>query len=334
MVTETAGDPRAGLGARLRGARERKGLTILQASEKLHVDPKVVQCLEAEHFAELGAPVYVRGYLRHYAELVGESAAELQALYAGQAHAAPPDLTRIPKAPHTAEPRQLLFPATLLVAGFALAGAVWWVLTVSSRGPVRPMRPSAAREQSSVPPVQASLPPASAAAAPPAAAAMQATPEAPPPGGTRAAAPAAPAHALPAVQPVQGAPAAARSLPAAGASVQEVSAASVAAAPRSRTAQLTLRYSADSWTEVYDARGERLYYDVGTAGSVRSVTGRPPLAVVLGNASGVTLEVDGRAATLTGHTRPDGSAQVQVSRSGRIMPAAAPQPVRRAQDGE
>jgi len=33
----------------------------------------------------LGAPVYARGHLRHYAELVRESAPELLALYADSA---------------------------------------------------------------------------------------------------------------------------------------------------------------------------------------------------------------------------------------------------------
>ena len=69
-----------GIGARLRAARERKGQTILQAAEKLHVDARVLEALEAENFEPLGADVYVRGHLRHYAELVGESPAQLQEL--------------------------------------------------------------------------------------------------------------------------------------------------------------------------------------------------------------------------------------------------------------
>jgi cytoskeleton protein RodZ len=96
MAAEAGGDIRAGIGTRLRAAREKKSLTILQAAEKMHVDARTLESLEAEDFAALGAPVYARGHLRHYAELVGESPTELQQLYADSTKAAPaqPDLTR------------------------------------------------------------------------------------------------------------------------------------------------------------------------------------------------------------------------------------------------
>ena len=81
-MAEAGGDTRAGIGTRLRAAREKKGYTLLQAAERMHVDSRLLEWLEAENFAALGAPVYARGHLRHYAELVDESPAQLQALYA------------------------------------------------------------------------------------------------------------------------------------------------------------------------------------------------------------------------------------------------------------
>ncbi len=63
-----------------------------------------------------------------------------------------------------------------------------------------------------------------------------------------------------------------------------------------RETRLKLDLTNDSWVEVYDSRGERLFYDVASAGSVQSVSGRGPLRVVLGNAAGVTVEVDGQRA--------------------------------------
>ena len=101
-----------GIGARLRAARERKGLTVLQAAEKLHVDAKVLESLEAEDFAPLGADVYVRGHLRRYAELVGESAGELQDLYASAGLAVHPDLTRIPRVERPSESSHLRVAGT------------------------------------------------------------------------------------------------------------------------------------------------------------------------------------------------------------------------------
>src|SRR5688572_19609309 len=98
MQTQASGDARCGIGARLRTARERTGLTPLQAAERLHLDPDVIAALETETFESLGAPVYVRGHLKRYAELVGERAGELQESYAASAQSTElPDLTRIAK---------------------------------------------------------------------------------------------------------------------------------------------------------------------------------------------------------------------------------------------
>jgi hypothetical protein len=82
-----------------------------------------------------------------------------------------------------------------------------------------------------------------------------------------------------------------------------------------------LHYSADSWTEVYDASGARLFYDVGAANSVKTVVGTPPLRVVLGNASGVAVEFNGRNTPVAKLALPDGSVQFSINRSGRVVRA-------------
>ena len=113
-----------GIGARLRAGREKLGLTVLQVAERIHTDPKIVEAIEAENYEALGAPVYARGHIRHYAELVGESAAELIALYSDSSKVAQPDLTRIVKAPAGLDSNKLVAPALLVMAVFAVAGAV------------------------------------------------------------------------------------------------------------------------------------------------------------------------------------------------------------------
>ncbi len=130
MTAEAGGGELRGIGARLRAAREKRGLTLLQAAERLHLDARTVQALEAEDFAELGADVYVRGHLRRYAEAVGESPAQLQQLYSESSHAARPDLTRIPRGEPENRGSRLLLPALLLVVGLAGAGLLWWLLTL------------------------------------------------------------------------------------------------------------------------------------------------------------------------------------------------------------
>lgn len=59
-----------------------------------------------------------------------------------------------------------------------------------------------------------------------------------------------------------------------------------------------LSFAADSWVEVYDGSGKALLYDLGQAGTTRTITASAPLSVTLGNAPAVTLRVNGRAAAL------------------------------------
>src|SRR5689334_25004081 len=110
MAIEAGGESVRGIGMRLRTARQRSGLTVLQAAERLHVDARVLEALEAEDFAVLGADVYVRGHLRRYAEEVGESATQLQELYTNTSAPTTPDLTRIPRAGPVSRPSPLLLP--------------------------------------------------------------------------------------------------------------------------------------------------------------------------------------------------------------------------------
>jgi cytoskeleton protein RodZ len=159
-----------GIGARLRAARERRGLTTLQAAEKLHVDARVLESLEGDNFAPLGADVYVRGHLRRYAELVGESPHELQELYARSGPVVQPDLTRIPRGERPPESARFMMPALLTVVALALAGVLWWAFTLPGAKPH-------------------ALPPPPAEAAAPAAAAPDAPPAAQPPQATAATAP-------------------------------------------------------------------------------------------------------------------------------------------------
>jgi cytoskeleton protein RodZ len=261
-TSDAGGEARCGIGTRLRAAREARGLTILQAAEKLHVDARMLESLEAEDFASLGAAVYVRGHLRRYADLVGEAPAELQALYL--ATVPPPDLTRIPHRGPDGRSARLVLLALLLLVGFALAGVLWWVLTLPALKPQ---------------PVSLGQP--STASAPP---------------GAESA-----AQLMSAIADAQG--------PAAGAR---------AAVPGD--AQLALRFSAVSWVEVYDASGRRLLQGLNPADSARTLSGALPLKVVLGNAPGVAVQLNGQTVALAGLVRRDGSARFLLDRSGRALP--------------
>jgi cytoskeletal protein RodZ len=117
------------IGKQLRAARERMGLGVSQAAEQLHVDEKVIDALETGTFKALGAPVYVRGHLRHYAELVGEPSASGRYESLNQAQ---PDLTAVPQMSQRTAPRPT-WPVVVFAVVLVLAVIAWWAMGVDSR---------------------------------------------------------------------------------------------------------------------------------------------------------------------------------------------------------
>ena len=61
--------------------------------------------------------------------------------------------------------------------------------------------------------------------------------------------------------------------------------------------------SEEAWLEVTDGNGRQLVSSLNQAGSERVVQGRGPLTVVIGNASHVRVELNGREFDLKPHTR-------------------------------
>ncbi len=59
------------IGDELRAAREARHLSFSEVSEQLHIRSVYLEALEDENWALIGAPVYVRGFLRTYARYLG-----------------------------------------------------------------------------------------------------------------------------------------------------------------------------------------------------------------------------------------------------------------------
>jgi cytoskeleton protein RodZ len=72
--------------------------------------------------------------------------------------------------------------------------------------------------------------------------------------------------------------------------------ATAAAAPV--RARLRLSFTSDSWVDVRDAQGNRTFTGNGSANTVKTITGTAPLHVYLRSASGVQLEINGRAVAI------------------------------------
>src|SRR5579863_1985648 len=59
------------LGERFRAAREARGLSITDVAEQIRIRSLYLAAIEDENWNTIGAPVYVRGFLRTYARFLG-----------------------------------------------------------------------------------------------------------------------------------------------------------------------------------------------------------------------------------------------------------------------
>lgn len=58
--------------------------------------------------------------------------------------------------------------------------------------------------------------------------------------------------------------------------------------------RITVRYTQESWTEIFDARKRRLLHGLIKPGATRVISGQAPFNVFLGNSPGVQLEINGK----------------------------------------
>jgi cytoskeleton protein RodZ len=264
-VTEReAGDSGAkGPGARLRLAREELGLSQQQAAEQLTLDVSVITALDADDFATLGADVFVKGHLRRYAALLGLPADDVLAAYdRSQAHLEPPSL--IPRARIEMMPERSQVDWGWIAGGAALLLlAAGFVAYVSEYGFGLPGSSGAEKD------VVAAADPATADSVT-----------------------LAPAGAGPDTAAAQGAS------PVSGGEHGSAAEAGPPAPIPAGHVSLSVSFAADSWAEIYDGSGKAVLYDLGKAGSRRTIAAAPPLSVTFGNAPAVTLAVNGRATPL------------------------------------
>jgi cytoskeleton protein RodZ len=259
-------------GLRLKAERERRGLSVQKAADEMHLDRWVIEALEADDYKRIGPTVYAKGHLKKYAALLGLPAAEILAGYdsgvqSPTAAAAPVSnllLAARADAPHMSalSPPQI---AACIGAALLLLIVLWW----------RPWHPRVKAPASHAPVAEAGAPavPEKPAATELVAAALSA------PAAAHDAPPATPAPTAPdstaAVAPLDESP-----VPGAG------------------HARLRLSFSADSWVEIRDAQGRKIFSGNGMANSVKDLAGPAPMHVFLGYGSGVQLEINDRAVAI------------------------------------
>ncbi|MES9833668.1 MAG: RodZ domain-containing protein [Candidatus Thiodiazotropha sp. DIVDIV] len=80
LENQASGSP-LGPGLQLRSARERQGLEASDVASQLHLQASIIESLEADDYEKLPSPVFIQGYLRNYARLLGLSEDAVVASY-------------------------------------------------------------------------------------------------------------------------------------------------------------------------------------------------------------------------------------------------------------
>jgi transcriptional regulator with XRE-family HTH domain len=78
------------LGEEFRSAREARGLSLSDVAERLHIRSVYLGAIEDEDWKAIGAPVYIRGFMRTYARFLGLDAEAAVARFAATSGVAPP----------------------------------------------------------------------------------------------------------------------------------------------------------------------------------------------------------------------------------------------------
>ncbi len=114
---EQAGDEAAGPlgGERLAEARRALQISVVEVAKELHLDEQKVRALEKNEFDILGAPVFAKGHLKKYANLVGVSVEDILSDYyrLNREVSMPPVVSSRPR------PRQELTPGGMRTSRFS-----------------------------------------------------------------------------------------------------------------------------------------------------------------------------------------------------------------------
>lgn len=249
-------------GRRLREAREHQRLKTEDVAERLHLQPAQVEALEDDDYSRFSAPIFISGYLRSYARLLGLDPESVIRALERQGLEQPPILSELTARMPSLRRRRGLSPRVRMavIAGGTIAFMlVLWLA-------LRPV------EVDTVPGEAASRTPDATVPAPEAPASV-----APPP--------------LPAATPEQSSAGVAQApAPEPEEEIREEPPPST----NEPMDELVLRFSGESWVEAADVTGRRMAYRMGNFPDVLRLRGLAPFDILLGNARNVTIEYNGK----------------------------------------
>jgi cytoskeleton protein RodZ len=293
-------------GERLAEARRAKQISVLEIAKELHVEEAKIRALENNDFDVLGAPVFAKGHLKKYSQLVGVDHDDVLADYYR--------LTRSQEMPpvivNRKKPRREVSPGPLMaaIAVVVLVALAYWMLV--ERPIVAPPVPGDATSSTAP---EAALPPEPE---PTADSALVEGSDADA-GADEAGTDEDPAaEQTPEELPVQ--PAADEPEELAAEAEQQPPPVVVETAPPAASendVRLSVTFLGDCWTEITDASGRRLFFQLGRSGRTVNVSGPGPLSVLFGDVDNVDMRVNGEDFTIPAANRRGRTARLTISGS-------------------
>lgn len=304
--TEATGSTES-LGAWLARTRAGYGAEPRDMARQLGLNPTIILALEADDFARLGPPVFVRGYLSRYARLLDLPESAVLERYRQQSDASqePPPL----KVMHPSERqtrlrdlRGILYLLVVIGIGWAAIRHLddldpgrllaWWpkteqasapsptskpITTIQTQYPFQPKPEEATGEPPSPPPAPSEPLPA---------------PRSEPASTSASAVALAPLAAPVAPEPAPAASVVGPTFPLTGATQETTGDGPAPDAPSGT--RLLLEFSEDCWVQVKDAEGKVLLNALMKANTTSALSGPAPFTVTLGNAPAARIALDDR----------------------------------------
>lgn len=268
----------ARIGEKLRQARESASYSVAYVAGQTHLKEQVILALENDQFDQLPNDVFIKGYIRSYAKLLELDPKELLSSYLSdrglETETVVPQVKKVKKLSSSgADPLVIWSSATvvMILAGLLMT---WWLYQDDSN----PVELASVAERFDGEYLFTS---------------------------SEAQQPAETAHnvglgdidpknvsvqqnAMPEMRqedqmiPQQQAQVAPKIIeaPISGGEIDKV--------------RITVKYTQESWTEIFDARKRRLLHGLIKPGATRVISGQAPFNVFLGNSPGVQLEINGK----------------------------------------
>jgi cytoskeleton protein RodZ len=268
-------------GTVLAAARESRGLSVADIARQLKLSPWQVDALESGDYGRLPGMVFVRGFIRNYARLVNVDAALLLTKAEQELPPAAQGGREMPPSVEIPLPRERTFkwPKYAIAAIVVLITVGIFEFYSDNANEVtvksRPVELPAPQVMAEAKPVAQAEPAAMAAAG-----VSDASVKAP-----RADAPAVRQDKSPDKPPV--------------------AALAAGAEPKPGEQLVGFRFEQESWVEVRDRNGRKIFSQLNAAGTEQVVSGLPPLSLVVGNANGVRLTHNQQPVNLAPYIKVD-----------------------------